>query len=127
MKKMLFFFFCFLLSMSSFANELKQQNLDKIDEYIEELHQTSNISYIICLKWFENKNIDEYIAVPVCKCEKEILDKEMPFNYVVFYQDNINNLDYLISKNDNKAIYVSERIKEIRLNCLNRLEKTINF
>ena len=123
----IFLLFALIIPLDALSAEyVKHENvIESVEKAIEALNNTEEISENICLSWFYDKKLENEIAIPVCKCERDIISKTISLDDVWYFQENIKTWNFLVYKKDERAIKINKAITDIRLKCLEEVENNL--
>lgn len=98
--------------------EEKNQIMKSLDDAERALNEMSEFMEDLCFAFWKTNDISSDAAVILCKCEKDMHDKETSGNDILFLMDNVERFDFLLYKKDKDAIRIMEHIKTIRQYCI---------
>ena len=134
MKKILLFLIL-LIPLNAFSKGQTDKNLNSTEESIElqenieivkkGFEKISEFNENICLLWFYEHKISNELAIPVCKCEKEKINRTLSLEDVLYFQNNIEQWNLLMYKEDEHSIRINKMLIDIRRECLENLENPL--
>lgn len=74
----------------------------------------------LCFAHWKSKELSPEIASILCKCEIKQYSKTLSIKNVGFIINNLETFDFLLYKKDTEATEIMEKIKAIRLYCIEK-------
>ena len=101
----------------------------KIEKAFEEIEKVlkiqRNFMENLCFAHWKSTELTPEIASILCKCETKLYSETLPIKDVEFMMDNLKTFDFLLYKKDTEATEIMEKIKTIRLYCIEKNKNEI--
>lgn len=103
----------------------EKEALSVINTMRNALDEVSKVTEDICLAWFYEHNIENSVAISVCKCERAEIDKKFSMDDILYFQDNLNRWNFLIYKKEERAMKIDKALVDVRKSCIEKVKMSL--